>query len=252
MDQKSISPLDKMQSAIQLAAFHYIACLKAIPTNADHKLIIGDAEYHFDGIRTADNRELHINFQSWAAVSVLRDLIESFSIFLMEIYGRALENNPDGYFSSTSAQFERRGIEGQLSILTKDFQIDLAWISRLTGYNRARNCLAHRAGTVGAPDVTNGNELVVRWLVARATHHDGVVTPTIEAQGPMGSLIRGKHIEGSAVHLSVLDREKRVAVGKMVHFLPDEVLEICQTFQWAAAAFNGLSKPLTRESAKGA
>lgn len=245
MDQRSIDPLDKIQSAVQLAAFHYIVCLKAKPTNADHTLIFGKTEYHFDGIRTADNRELHVNFQGWAAVSVLRDLIESFSIFLMEVYERAVASNPNGNFSSTPAQFERRGIEEQLSILTKDFAVDLAWVSRLTGYNRARNCLAHRAGIVGTPDATDGNELVVRWLVASATLHDSVVTPIIDVQGPMGSLIQGKHIEGGTALVSVLDREKRVAIGEMVDLLPNEVFEICQTFQMAAAAFDGLSQPLT-------
>jgi hypothetical protein len=47
MPEQSPTPLDKMQSAIQLAGFHYIVCLKALPTNADHRLTIEKMEYVF-------------------------------------------------------------------------------------------------------------------------------------------------------------------------------------------------------------
>jgi hypothetical protein len=60
-------PLDKIHSAIQLAAFRYIACLKATPSNADYKLAIGASEVHFGKIRTADSMVLHGEFQRWAA-----------------------------------------------------------------------------------------------------------------------------------------------------------------------------------------
>ncbi len=242
MEQRLITPLDKMYSAIQLAAFHYIVCLKAVPTNADHKLVFDKKEYCFENIRTAKNHELHINFQSWAAVSVLRDLIENFSIFLMEVYSVALESNPTESFSCTLPQFERRGIEDQLIVLEKDFAVSPAWIERLTGYNRARNCLAHRAGIVGTKDTTDGSNLVVRWLVAEANLQEGVITAVQNVEGPMASLIQAQHLEGARARISILDRERRVAVGKTLYFNPDEIFEICQTFQMAAAAFGELSK----------
>ncbi|MBO9655175.1 MAG: hypothetical protein J7562_12655 [Agrobacterium tumefaciens] len=242
MEQRLITPLDKMHSAIQLAAFHYIVCLKAVPTNADHKLVFDKKEYHFENIRTAKNHELHINFQSWAAISVLRDLIENFSIFLMEVYKVALETHPTGSFSCTLTQFERRGIEDQLIVLEKDFAVSPAWIERLTGYNRARNCLAHRAGVVGTNDATDGSNLVVRWLVAEANLQESVSAPVQEVEGPMASLIQTQHIEGRFARVSILDRERRVAVGKTLYFNPNEIFEICQTFQMAAAAFSGLSQ----------
>lgn len=181
-----------MQSAIQYAAFHYIACLKTTPTNADHSITIeGKPGYYFDNIRTLSNHHLHVDFQVWAAASVLRDLIESFSIMFYEVYERAAVNNPSGKFSTTPAIFERRGLEIQLGVLTTDFGIDSAWVSRLTGYNRARNCLAHRAGIVGKSDVTDDDELVVRWLVATVSPHDGPISKKINVQGPMGALVQG-------------------------------------------------------------
>ncbi|GGB12102.1 hypothetical protein GCM10011491_44960 [Brucella endophytica] len=232
-------PLDKMQSAIQLAAFHYIACLKAMPSNADHKLTIGKAEFHFENIRTADSRLLHGEFQRWAASAVLRDLVEHFSIFLMEVYRDAVMKAPGRTFAVTPSRFERRGIEDQLTILAAEFSVAPEWIILLTGYNRARNCLAHRAGIVDLPDATDGSELVVRWLVAKTALAEGPPSRLVDIQGPMGALVRGHHIHGvSAAIFELQDRENRVAVGSTLHFLPDEVLEICQTFQLVAAAFS--------------
>lgn len=240
MSEQNSTPLDKMQSAIQLAGFHYIVCLKALPTNADHWLTIEKMEYVFDAIRKTDSRTLHAEFQRWAAVVVLRDLIESFSVFLVEVYGDAIRAKSDAAYSVTVDQFERKGIEDQLGILSSNFAIDEAWITRLIGYNRARNCLAHRQGIVGARDATDGSELVVRWLVSKIELTNGPVTPFIEAIGPMSSLVRAQHIHGGAVHLEVQDKEKRTGVGSILHFLPTDILEICQTFQVAAAAFGAL------------
>ena len=241
MSEQSPTPLDKMKSAIQLAGFHYIVCLKAVPTNADHQFTIEKMEYSFDAIRRTDSRTLRVEFHRWAAMVVLRDLIESFSVFLMEVYRDTMQANPAAAYSATPAQFERMGIEDQLGVLSNDFAIDAAWTSRLIGYNKARNCLAHRKGIVGPRDATDGNELVVRWLVSKIELTNGSVTPFVEAVGPMNSLIRGQHIHGKSARLEVHDKEKRIAVGSYLSFLPVDILQICQTFHLAAAAFSARS-----------
>lgn len=241
MSEQPSAPLDNMQSAIQLAGFHYIACLKAHPTNADHRLKIEDAEYVFDAIGRSDSTALHVEFQRWAAMSVLRDLVENFSTYLMEVYGSAARAHPERTFSLTLAQFERKGIEEQLATLSKDFVVDAAWVSRLVGYNKARNCLAHRQGVVGSADTTDGSYLVVRWLVSRVMLKSGPITPAVEVAGPMGSLVRAQHVQGEAARVEIRDKEKRTAIGSVLTFLPADILEICQTFQLAAAAFSTLS-----------
>jgi len=225
MPERIPTPLDKMRSAIQLAGFHYIVCLKALPTNADHEITFDKMTYAFEAIGRVGSNALHGEFQRWAAVSVLRDLIENFSTFLMEIYGSAMQANPGAAYSATLIQFERKGIEDQLDILSKDFSIDAAWTTRLVGYNRARNCLAHRQGKVGPRDANDGNELVVRWLATK-----------IEL-----AIIRGQHVHGQAARVEVQDKEKRIGVGSFLIFLPTDILEICQTFQFAAAAFGTLA-----------
>lgn len=234
--------LDRMQRAVQLAGFHYIACLKARPSNADHKLTFGKSTYDFMAIAAADSQELHSEFQGWAATSVLRDLVENFSIFLMEVYRDAVASAPSKSYTETPDRFERMGVEDQLATLSANFSIDTAWTSRLTGYNRARNCLAHRAGIVAAKDATDGDELVVRWLTGKVTLTGAPAVQEIEAQGPMSHLIRGQHVEGGGATMEVLDRERRFKIGTSLHLMPDELLEICQTIHIAAAAFDGIGR----------
>jgi len=240
MTEQYLKPFQRIQNAIQLAGFHYIVCLKAVPTNADYWISIEKKRYSFESIRTADSTELHGEFQRWAAKTVLRDLIEDFSFFLTEVYRNAIRAPLNVPYSATFEQFERKGIEDQLAILSADFPIDAAWISRLTGYNRARNCLAHRQGIVGPRDVTDGNDLVVRWLVAKAEASSEPVKSTVEAIGPMRALVEAYHVHGGAVRFEVDDKERRISSGAMLNFFPEEILEICLTFQMAAAAFSGL------------
>ncbi|OCJ48794.1 hypothetical protein A6U92_11820 [Agrobacterium rubi] len=230
-----------MQSAIQLAAFRYIVCLKATPTNADHRLTIDNTDYVFDAIARTDSLRLHADFQRWASTVVIRDLIESFSIFLMEVYQDSIQANPTAKYSATADQFERQGLEGQLEILRKDFSIDPEWISRLVGFNRARNCLAHRQGIVGARDTIDGSYLVVRWLTTKPRRNEKSES-IIDIDGRMSALIQAKPTQGSGFGIVIDDREKRIPVGSVLSFHPTDILEICQTFQMVTAAFSMLEK----------
>jgi hypothetical protein len=235
--QSRPNALSTMRSAIQLAGFRYIVCLKATPTTSDYQITLDKMTYAFEALRTVDIINLHADFQRWAAMAVLRDLIESFSIFMSEKYRECIEAAPAVTFSLTAQKFERCGIEEQLSIFLSDFIIDPEWTLRLTGFNRARNCLAHRQGIVGDADKNEDNELVVRWLAPCIELTRNAPTPEVVVEGPMNSLMRGRHLSGQGARIGVRDKEKRTPIGTVLSFQPADVLEICQTFQMAAAAF---------------
>ncbi|NIK88335.1 hypothetical protein FHS83_001653 [Rhizomicrobium palustre] len=236
------NPVGKMQSEIQLAGFHYIVCMKTRPTNADCKLSLENVEYSFENISEQKNDTLHAEFQRWASSCVLRDLIESFSIFLMELYREALKIKPSRRYSTTLEKFERMGIEDQLDVISTDFQIDPRWAVRLAGYNKARNSLAHRQGIVGARDVTDGNELVIRWLVAKFELIEGQAQSVV-INSPMKGLVQAQHIEGAPARVEINDKEKRIPVGSAIHFSPADILEVCQTLQLATAAYGLILEP---------
>ncbi|WP_132665673.1 MULTISPECIES: hypothetical protein [unclassified Rhizobium] len=94
------------------------------------------------------------------------------------------------------------------------------------------------------PDTTDGQEMVVRWLMPKTSIKDGPPDQRIDVSGPMGTLVQAQHIDGDfATRVELQDREKRVGIGNDLHFKPDEILEICQTFQLAAAAFSEIGPP---------
>lgn len=249
MTPLTYSPLDKMQSDIQLAAFRYIACLKATPTNKDFQIEFEDTIFSFDSIRGIETPRLHADFQRWASISTLRDLVENFSIFLALTFREVVSENSGFAYSCTIEAFERRGIEDQLKTLAFDFGVEDAWVSRLVGFNRARNCLAHRDGIVGLRDLTNGKELCVRWLTSKTFISSNNPSQTVQVDGPMGHLLAAQHLSGGKIaNFGFFDKERLVALGRPLRFEPRDIMEICQTFQLAAAAFSCI-RPKNRAAA---
>lgn len=229
--------LDKLHSAVQLAAFHYIVCLKAEPNNEDNSLKIGNRQFIFQNIKETEERLLHVDFQRWATASVLRDLIESFSIFLFDVYRRVAQVNPRDICSTSSCKFESLGIEDQLTIFSRDFAIDPRWIDTFVGYNKLRNCLAHRQGKVAERDCQDGKSLMVKWIAIDARFSDSIVdTPKSEDNGFMKHLIVSQPIGENTVAFSTQMKQKHFALGSVLNFHPEEIFEILYTFQLGASA----------------
>lgn len=87
----------------------------------------------------------------------LRDLIETFSIFLDRLYepffvlNKGFDGN--GKRLSPPKVYERRGITDKLDTLSRILEISETDRKVLVSLNQARNCFAHRRGVVGEPDV---------------------------------------------------------------------------------------------------
>lgn len=240
--------LGRLQSAIQLAGFHYIVCLKARPTSADHRLKFERTEFSFKSISETENNTLHFEFQRWAAAAVLRDLMESFSIFLAEVYEGIIQANPKVTYSVSFAKFERCGIEEQLDILSQNFGIDQRWVTTLVGFNRMRNCLAHRQGKVGVRDCTDGDDLVVSWLVSNITLTDGPEKGWVEDDGYMSGLMAAKKSFGAAAEFKTQIKEKRFELGSILNFHPQDIFEICGTIHQASIIYSTICRSAMKNS----
>jgi hypothetical protein len=231
-----LSPLHKMQNAVQLAGFHYITCLRAKTGSENSQLEIQGTPYVFEGIRQADSSQLHREFQEWAARAVLRDLIESFSIFLTEVY--EIAELGSATMSPSAVKFERLGIEEQADKIKLDFNIDGNWLFMFKGFNRARNCMAHRQGIVGAVDANAGEDLVVSWLTQNGSVRDGLVTQFSRPTGQFSELIRFQQTGAQhTINIQVERTEKRIPIGSALVFEPLDILNICITFQTLASVF---------------
>jgi hypothetical protein len=234
----SLSPLNKMKSAIQLAGYHYITCLKAMAGNENCELEIKGTNYCFENIRTHDWSTLAWEFQSWAARSVLRDLVESFSIFMTEVF-QSIESKSSKQLTVNSVKFERLGIEEQSQVFKVNFNVDDQWFLMFDGLNRVRNCLAHRQGIVSAKDLNDNGNLTVSWLKTIWSIADRTHSQFVEAAGLYNNLVRGEQATGSlAIDLGVDRVEKRFDMGKSLIFEPDEILQICMTFSTLASVFS--------------
>lgn len=233
-------PETKMQSAIQLAGFHIITCSKARISQQNASLKIDKQEYTFGNIKVAPTHLLQDEYLRWAFSSTLRDLIEAFSILLLECYVcaykvRELIENP---LPVSVDKFEMMGVDGQLSVLDEQFGIGKAWLDRLAGYNAARNCMAHRMGRVALKDADpDSGKLTVRWLSCNVEVSD---KPSFAS--PMGDLLKLIRMSGTQeVAFALLDAQKSFEIGHIVHFSLEEMLQICGTFSLFTTAIMSMA-----------
>jgi hypothetical protein len=234
----ALSPLNKMESAIQLAGFHYITSLKARAGNENCELNVKGNTYSFENIRTFDSSTLAWEYQCWAARCVLRDLVESFSSLLTAVY-QTIESKSSKRLSTSGIKFEKLGVEDQSKEFKANFNIDDRWFVMFDGLNRARNSLSHRQGIVSLRDVNNNGALSVSWLKTNWSIADRVPTQFVDAAGQYTGLIRGEQLAGSkAIDICIIQTEKRFNIGNTLVFEPADILQICSTFTTLASVFS--------------
>jgi hypothetical protein len=132
--------------------------------------------------------------RSWLVSCALRDVLAAFQLALEESFLQAqfinlargaedgrIENarpevvNPILSKSNEAAKsFHWAGLAAKLERLWAAVGVPppsdlVSTIAALTSLAKARNCLEHRQGIVGKPDVDNSDALVVRWVAMRMT-----------------------------------------------------------------------------------
>lgn len=95
-------------------------------------------------------------FESWTVTNGFRDLVETFSVFLVAVFSIAyiLERGTvlKGYHDKAIRKFDRGGVEAQLAALTKTLGLDGGFSPMFVSLKSARNCMAHRRGIVSLED----------------------------------------------------------------------------------------------------
>lgn len=178
-------------------------------------------------------------FKTWVEGNGLREMLETFSVFLDRIHEAALlfsnsKSKVDlAALAAKRDSFNREGFPNKLNILRSKYAVGPKHADYLVSINRARNCLSHRRGVVGHEDIDELGKLRVAWL--------GM---DIYAQTPSGerhSLIdippEGLHLsEGSSVYLQFLERERLFDRGTPLRLSTRDLAEICLFFQNEASA----------------
>jgi len=169
-------------------------------------------------------------FERWIIANGLRELIETFCVFLDEIHLVCLlvtissgQISKD-QFQSQNTKFRHFGLKDKLKHLNDDFGVATGQSDYLMSINQARHCLTHRRGIVGSEDCFNEKELIVRWngidTYAETPSGERISLFPIPAEGVILT-------EGSKVMVAFPERAKIFPILSLVTFSPRDLAEIC-------------------------
>ncbi|MBA1145894.1 hypothetical protein H0Z60_02365 [Ectothiorhodospiraceae bacterium WFHF3C12] len=168
-------------------------------------------------------------FRLWVEAGGLRELAETFAVYLDEVYRTCLLVDSAGQkramrdIEKAQARFSKEGLPNKANNLAQQFGIRLRHTESFVSLGQARNCLVHRRGIVGERDLREASHLTVRWLGP-----DLILT---QSDGGEVSL-RGEnlpfHVEQeSMLGIRMVERERAFGIGEKVSFSTGDLAEIC-------------------------
>lgn len=174
-------------------------------------------------------------FALWIITGGLRELVESFAIFLDRTHKACLicalhkrvDLGPRPHM--LQRQFHKYGGIGEkLSCLEKRFSIRAWKTDALISIARTRNCLTHRGGVVHDIDAPNGGPFVITWWMWDPL----VKTP----DGNIARVFRGMHLpDGGDLMLRFDERRLEFPINSRIRLTPQQLLEICLFVDTCAA-----------------
>lgn len=176
-------------------------------------------------------------FKTWIEGNGLRELIETYSIFLDALHNVCLlvRGSKEGIHIATleakQDTFRQQGFPNKLNQLRINFAVGPKHADYLVSLNKARNCLTHTRGIVGKEHIDSEKGMKVAWLGMEIF----VQTPTGERQSlmdipPEGVLIK----DGGTACIQFVERANYFELNALVRFTTRELAEICWFFQQEA------------------
>ncbi|PDS54676.1 hypothetical protein CO663_33860 [Rhizobium anhuiense] len=200
-------------------------------------------------------------FGKWVRANGIRELLETFSVYLTEIYNVVFMVETaygDGTKRTMAvSRFERLGINDQIEELRRFIPISDERRDILKSLNQARNCYAHRRGLIGAPDIDPGtNHFELQWLRLRyqILLEDGTVIPEekvvgayLEKEGVLQIqpvIERHRYSHGDEL---VIPKDELKHLCLCVHIIGQSIGEETVNFALASGATN-IGEPLRPEA----
>jgi len=109
-------------------------------------------------------------FGRWIVACGLRELIETFALFLDHTHNACLvmasHKKQITFDDATVWQpaFHYKGIKDKLDTFESRFDVKTNHPEHINRVQRVRNCLTHRHGIVGKQDCDDGDELILKWI----------------------------------------------------------------------------------------
>ena len=176
-------------------------------------------------------------FEYWVVGNVIRDLAESFSIFLTQcwpvIHLIDQKQIKLGEYVEVAAGFERKNLSDQYTIVGEVIDLNLEFAEMFESFRVARNSLAHRRGIVGKNDVNAADEhfrLVWHFMGMFLQRKNGDEL-AIE-QETIGKGIRTK--KGGKIVIRLTRKEKSFKLGTQIRLSRHDLNQMCQGVHFAA------------------
>ena len=172
-------------------------------------------------------------FSLWIIGNGLRELIETFKVFLDSLHHNCLlmAFHKGKLSSDENKSFDKKypeeGLPDKLIHLKDRFNITPKHPDYLKTINKARNCLTHRRGIVEPVDCNDGDVLKINWLGIDIFIEEPNGKRTFIYDMPDEGLLLQ---QGGIVKLQFIERAKAINRGNIVNFSPRELAEICHYF----------------------
>jgi len=206
-------------------------------TPASLELAPSDTNFRFipAGLEQAAVSHIADEFRLWILTNGLRELCAFLERYLLDLYLAAawisLSDDgrlpPGAHAPVAPKDFEYKGIGRKLELLRDTFSIQAPHSDCLSTFWDARNCLVHRLGRVGPPDVTAGTQqLVVKWIGMDVWIHPTGGEPQLMPLD-LGEGIFLK--DGGEVQVRTIERSEAFELGGRVNFNPHQLSEMLVT-----------------------
>jgi hypothetical protein len=185
-----------------------------------------------------DNSIAHVKeeFEKWVISNGLRELVESFGLFLDKVHAACLlmatnkkqMSNEDA--EKFGPAFEWKGVEDKLGTLKIRFGVSSDKAKYFSSINQARNCITHRRGNVGPEDLRGETFRLIWWGFDIYAETPSGEKHSLKPPMPEEGLILK---EGGKVMLQIKDRIIEYKIGDIVNLSPNDLGEICYLVQLA-------------------
>lgn len=169
-------------------------------------------------------------FGRWIIANGLRELIETFALFLDKTHNACLfmasHKRKVTFEDATQWQpaFHRKGIKDKLKVFQSRFGVKPNYPEHLGTIQQVRNCFTHRHGVVGKRDCEDGDELLLKWIGFDIY----IETPTGETIDLVLPLKEEVHLkDGGTACLRFSERVRNFKLGTPVNLEPKDLVEIC-------------------------
>jgi hypothetical protein len=188
--------------------------------------------------KVSDETVLHFKteFGRWIVACGLRELIETFSVFLDKIHEACLLMAvSQGKMTHKLAlehhnSFLWKGFTEKMKTLHERFGVYSQYNDHLGTVQLVRNCYTHRRGIVGKADCGDSQQLELRWIgmdVYIETTDGDIINLNLPLQ-------EGVCVEkGGTVKVKSAERKRSFQLGTVVDIPPKELAEICTLILWA-------------------